>query len=333
MNPNPRTTPHRQGPAPEPIDPRELGRPVHLLPRFGQELHDDITDILRTGLNRRYRASFQLGDVRIARTDPAQAGGRWLSFSGGGGRIGFSLDRNLLLIVLHYRYGAAPAAAPAATTAPATRDAEAEVDDSNDANEATLPTPDEATAPAAEAEPVAAAEAGGAAPAPPAPPAITRETATEERLGVALGLQLAKAVAARIDAGPSVLQLDPTHATPGLWTIHIAMSEAGCGVEGMLRFSLDGVWMARLLRRLAPQRVASREAQTQPLAQRLQLTLVGRLVDRDIPLGELLDLQPGDVIPVSLGRTEAVIDDSCLFHATVAERKGKLCLTSFEDAD
>jgi len=74
-------------------------------------------------------------------------------------------------------------------------------------------------------------------------------------------------------------------------------------------------------------------AQGAPLPTRLTLTRVARLLQKDIPLGQLADLHVGDVIPISLGTTDVLIDDSRLFTATVAEHQGKLCLTSFADVD
>jgi flagellar motor switch protein FliM len=61
--------------------------------------------------------------------------------------------------------------------------------------------------------------------------------------------------------------------------------------------------------------------------------LEGCLVSKEITLGTLFGLQVGDVIPVSVGRADVVLDNSRLFTAAVAEHKGKLCLTSFEDAE
>ncbi|WP_144007017.1 FliM/FliN family flagellar motor switch protein, partial [Pelomonas sp. KK5] len=63
------------------------------------------------------------------------------------------------------------------------------------------------------------------------------------------------------------------------------------------------------------------------------LKLVARLLETELPLGELMALQPGAVIPVSLGATEVLVDGERLFTASVAEHQGKLCLTSFADAD
>ena len=45
------------------------------------------------------------------------------------------------------------------------------------------------------------------------------------------------------------------------------------------------------------------------------------------------DLQVGDVIPISLSRADVLLEESRLFTAAVTEHKGKLCLTSFEDAE
>jgi hypothetical protein len=49
--------------------------------------------------------------------------------------------------------------------------------------------------------------------------------------------------------------------------------------------------------------------------------------------GALFDLKVGDVIPVDVGRADVLLDEARLFTAAVAEHKGKLCLTSFEDAE
>jgi flagellar motor switch protein FliM len=70
-----------------------------------------------------------------------------------------------------------------------------------------------------------------------------------------------------------------------------------------------------------------------PLAQRLQVTLAGRLVSKEVTLGALFDLRIGDVIPISLHRADVMLEDSRLYTAAVTEHKGKLCLTSFEDTE
>ena len=71
----------------------------------------------------------------------------------------------------------------------------------------------------------------------------------------------------------------------------------------------------------------------EPLVSKLQVKLDGRLVSKEITLGALFELKVGDVIPVSVGRADVLLDDARLFTAAVAEHKGQLCLTSFEDAE
>jgi flagellar motor switch protein FliM len=69
------------------------------------------------------------------------------------------------------------------------------------------------------------------------------------------------------------------------------------------------------------------------LSSGLFVKLDGRLVSKETTLGALFELKVGDVIPVSVGRADVLLDESRLFTAAVAEHKGKLCLTSFEDAE
>jgi hypothetical protein len=87
------------------LDPRLLGRPMHLLPRFGALLRDDLSRSLQAGVNRRWGASFRVGQVTIARTDAPDEGARWLALESAAGTIGFALDRRVLLAALGYRYG------------------------------------------------------------------------------------------------------------------------------------------------------------------------------------------------------------------------------------
>jgi flagellar motor switch protein FliM len=182
------------------------------------------------------------------------------------------------------------------------------------------------------------------------PPA--RETATEERLAATLGAQFVSALGARIDAwpatGPATATATEAHefrataaSSPPVvkaWTIKVAIVESKLGIHGNLWFTLDEAWMSRLLRQLAvPREAKQKEAAgndgSEPLLQRLHLQLTGRLLQKELPLGTLLDLQIGEVIPISLGPTEVLVEDARLFRAVVAERAGKLCLTSFEDVE
>jgi flagellar motor switch protein FliM len=283
-------------PSAQALDPRLLGRPVHLLPRLGALLREDLARALQAGLNRRWGADFRVGPVAIARadgsTDSGPPGARWHAFEGPSGRIGFALERGVLLAVLGYRYGAS-------------------------------------------------------APASGAQPDTIRETATEERLAISLGQQWVALLAARIAAGLHPLERDAVHARewharPGAapealaWMIRTVVEEPTLGVAGTLTFALDEATMARLLRALAPARSRAgrgASAPARPLAEQLQVTLTGRLVRKEMQLGDVLDLRPGAIVPVSLGVADVLVGDSLLFTAAVSEHKGKLCLTSFDDLE
>lgn len=289
----------KRAPAHQVLDPRLLGRPVHLLQHFADRLKADLTEVFIGSLNRRYRATFQIGDVAMARTEPDAAKLetiRWLTLSANAGRIGFNMDRNVLMTVLHYRYGL--------------QDVRAKGDQAIDNN---LPA-----------------------------------TATEERLATTLGLQLVNILALRIDTPETGFEpeLQPPHdfvpvstvvPKAGSWTLSVVIRELTNEVEGVVRFRLDEAWMDRLLRKLAPQRDKGASLTSnggmQPLAAQLPLTIVARLLEQDMPLGALMDLRVGDVIPVRLGNADVLVEDARLFEATVAEHQGKLCLSSFEDIE
>ncbi|MES2741504.1 MAG: hypothetical protein V4754_11205 [Pseudomonadota bacterium] len=282
------------------LDPCLLGRPVHLLPRFAAQLREDLTLALRQPMNRRYWGPFQIASVAFARVDGSEEPGRWLQFSVTPGHVGFALQRSMLLCVLNYRYGRS-----------------------------------------------------GAKPGPAPDPATVRVTATEERLSVVLGQQLAATLAMRVRANLANLSkggagpIADLKALPGVvpargsWVIAVTLEAGGGGEEGAARetgkfwFSLDKAVMADVLHGLLPERVQTKKsaANARPLASRLQVTLEGRMVSQEVALGTLFDLRVGDVIPISLSRTDVLLAESRLFTAAVSEHKGKLCLTSFEDAD
>lgn len=338
------------------LDPCLLGRPVHLLHVFAAQLRDDLETSLRQPAHRRYWGAMQVGQVAFSRIESQAPQGRWLDFAGPQGTIGLNLERKILLAILNHRYGrknAAPAAgataagaAAAAAAAAADASADADADGAHDA------------APAAPAAP------------PPRPAAPTssvapRVTATEERLAVLLARQLAQTLAARVAlnlAAISAPDSDGARAAPALaasasvpgevaadddtplvpgaaplkggWVIRVALSDAQAGLDGELWFALDKRMMGDVLRGLLPRRTRSKKSRDpRPLAAQLQLTLEGRLITKQMLLGSLFDLRVGDVIPVSMSRTDVLLDDSRLFTAAVSEFKGKLCLTSFEDAE
>lgn len=272
------------------VDPRTLGRPVHMLRAFSENVREGLTELFRTRLNRRYHADFQVQEVVIDAAGRVAPAGRWLAYGKPFGRIACSLDRSLVLSALAYRYGLKGGEGASAAT-----------------------------------------------------PDSVPETSSEERLAARLGLQLVESLAATVTADHDAAVdaeigdfslIGPTPPPRSACLIRATIRESTHGVEGCIRLALDDAWLDLLLRKLAPmQRKRSLgHGAAGPLAARLHLKLVARLLQKDIALGDLLSIKVGDIIPVSLRATDVLIDDSRLFSATVAEHKGKLCLTSFEDA-
>jgi flagellar motor switch protein FliM len=161
-----------------------------------------------------------------------------------------------------------------------------------------------------------------------------------------LGRQLADALAARVERGlkagseaaPAAIEstfLGSVAAPAGACLITATVSERIHRIEGRIQLTLDDAGTACLLRHLAStqRRRAPARAHPTPLKSRLHFRLVARLLQKDLTLGELLDIGVGDLIPVSLRAADVLIDDSRLMTATVAEHKGKLCLTNFEDVN
>lgn len=267
------------------LDPRTLGRPVHLLPRFTLRLGESLGELFRQ-FNRRYRAQYQLGDISLkpALGTPAPTG-RWLLGETALGRVACLVERRLLLSLMAHRYGSG-------------------------ADETQVLAGDEA------------------------PP----ETATEERLLALLGRQLLERVLGllEIDEVPALeSSLAPRNA-PGCWSVQIPVSDGALGLESEIVLLLDAPCIDLVLKRLSEGQVMRKPQQLPQAAElprQLTLTLKARLLEQTLPLGELLDLRPGTVLPVRLKATEVLVDGSRLFTAAVAEHQGKLCLTSFADAE
>ncbi len=293
------------------LDPRTMGRPVHLVGKFTRQLLDDLTQLFCTPLNRRYRAKFEIAAVSLAALTSPPDLQRWRVYASGSGRIGFAIDRDVLLCVLGYRYG---------------------IHEGKSASQAAADPPPDTTDDA------------------PPTPAIEPETASEERLAAMLGQQLVSVLAECVQALHPVggepapasapdITFAETAATLPIhtgWTLRADVVEGAHNIRGAMWFRLDESWVTRLLQGLAVSRKRTGSpaaAALEPLPNRLQLTLVARLLEKQVSLGTLLDTRAGDVIPVSLGTCDVLIGDSRLFTAGITEHKGKLCLTSFEDVE
>jgi flagellar motor switch protein FliM len=299
-----------------PLDPTLLGRPVHLLHRFAAQLRHDLTGLLRQSGQRRQWGELQISALVISPGAPLREG-RWLDFDAGGlyGTVGFMLGRDVLLAVLNRRYGAVTEAAGVAVPA------------------------------AQHGDPVAPPVS---VPAAVLVPAAVPVSATEERLLVALGQQLVAALVARVHANlPAGSRPPPPAAAEwragpapapaaGGWIACVSLFDAGSGQHGQFSFALAPALLADILHGLLPpaaRHPAPAGADRRPFAARLALSLDGRLTSKQVTLDGLMTLRVGDVVPISLGRIDVLLDEVRLFTATVCEHHGKLCLTSFDDAD
>jgi len=275
------------------LDPTLLGRPVHLLPTFAGAFAEDLTAMLSAPGWRRYWGSFELAQVAFERA-PESGALRWLSMSGPHGVAAVAFERALLVGLLEARYSGKAAARPL-------RD-----------------------------------------------PAGERVTATEERLALTLTQQLFEVLAMRVRVAASAAGVEverraaasgasaPVPApVPGknAWVLAVTLREPQGGSTARCFIAPDARMMGLILQALQPERPQRAARTAESIGTSLKVKLEGRLVSHEITLEALFGLKVGDVIPVSVGRADVLLDEACLFTAAVAEHKGKLCLTSFEDAE
>jgi flagellar motor switch protein FliM len=313
-SPHPRTSGSTRAAAPARLDSRSLGRPVHLLPGVAEALREALQRQLCQAWNRRYRARYELQSLTIKPISPQAQGdedGRWLRGTSPWGPLACLIERPLVLGLMNHRLGlAAPTGAHDAV------------------------------------QPAVAPDQGlRCAPVPP--------TATEERLHqwlaqqlCGLSLQLLQQQVSAAGTGMSALDgpaLAPLQfatqagVADGGWLMQLSIADAALPDQAPSRvlLALDAAHLAPLLRQLSQAQRASRPVATppQPLERRLSLRLQARLLERQLSLGELLDLQPGALIPVHLAAATVLVEDAPLLRAAVAEHRGKLCLTSFQDLE
>lgn len=102
------------------LDPRTLGRPVHLLGVFAERFGADLADALRRGPNRRYGTAFEVAEAGLAQPPLPLDDARWKVYGTPAGQVGVAIDRALVLRLLQCRYGVReaqdPAVAPPSTT-------------------------------------------------------------------------------------------------------------------------------------------------------------------------------------------------------------------------
>lgn len=253
----------------------------------------DDLDAAMQGSARRYWAGWRLEQAEFGRV-PQDAALRWMAVAGAMGTVSVAFERCLLLTLLERRYGGRRVAATPRSDQEERRS--------------------------------------------------ERVTATEERLNVVLTQQMVDLLYARVAASaamdvapqPVAANAVGTAAMPGAtgWAVQVVVRNAD---DETRRFWIapDQQLMAAILGSLRPEQPRTHAARgpSEPLAAKLQVKLDGRLVSKEITLGALFDLKVGDVIPVNVGRADVLLDEARLFTAAVAESRGKLCLTSFEDAE
>ena len=310
------------------LDPCLLGRPVHLLPAFANRLAETLGAAIAAPGGRRYWGAWRLAGLSFERA-PDAAGLRWLGVNGPYGMAAVAFERALLLGLLEGRYARnAPAAAqrdPQAERVTATEERLAATLAQQLAALLDTRVADGLAAAGAEPTPLTPNPASRAAVAPASAPGKT-EWVLRIVLRAPYG---APAAAAPVEAdADGVAPADDAAAAP-------VGASAPASQDGQIWIALDHALMAHVLQGLMDKRTGSRGPRrpSEPLESSLNVKLDGRLVSKEVTLAALFALKVGDVIPVSVGRADVLLDDARLFTAAVAEHKGKLCLTSFEDAE
>jgi len=301
------------------LDPCLLGRPVHLLPAFANRLAETVGAAIASPGGRRYWGAWRLAGLSFERA-PDDQKLRWLGVNGPYGMAAIAFERALLLGLLEGRYARnAPSSAqrdPHAERVTATEERLAATLAQQLAALLDARVAEGLAATGAEPTPLSPNEASRAAVAPASAPGKA-----EWVLRVVLRAPYGVPAAAVGDEVPTE-DGAPAPAAPA-------------SQDGQIWIALDHALMAHILQGLMDKRTGSRGPRmpADPLASGLNVKLDGRLLSKEVTLAALFALKVGDVIPVSVGRADVLLDDARLFTAAVAEHKGKLCLTSFEDAE
>lgn len=186
---------------------------------------------------------------------------------------------------------------------------------------------------------------GRASPAAPSsqPP---RETETERRLARMLGerltarlvqavRRLSRSALPTLKVPPAVETLPFPPSEAPAWHMTLTLGEAGSGGASQIGLALDAAVFAQVLRQLSRHGAAGPgKTLPRPFAEQLTIPLSARLMEKRLTLGEIFDLKVGTVLPVSLQQqADVYIGRTRVFTAAVAESHGKLCLTTFDDAE
>jgi flagellar motor switch protein FliM len=328
------------------LDPCLLGRPVHLLPAFANRLAETLGAAVASPGGRRYWGAWRLAGLSFERA-PEDRKLRWLGVNGPYGMAAVAFERALLLGLLEGRYARnAPSSAqrdPHAERVTATEERLAATLAQQLAALLDARVAEGLAATGAEPTPLSPNEASRAAVAPASAPGKT-EWVLRIALRAPYGVPAAAATAVAAEGeseGESEGEGERAADDAGMGSAPAAIASASASApapasqDGQIWIALDHALMAHVLQGLMDKRAGTRAPRMpgEPLASSLNVKLDGRLVSKEVTLAALFALKVGDVIPVSVGRADVLLGDARLFTAAVAEHKGKLCLTSFEDAE
>lgn len=182
----------------------------------------------------------------------------------------------------------------------------------------------------------------GSAATDPADVAITE---TELRLQAALGADIALVTLgtlARLNGAPLPSTPPRRSGQPGAQsnqsceiTLEIADQERDCA--GSIALRLDAELFEWLMQAVGASRRSTPGGEEAPrlvLEDHVRVRLAASLLTLTLPLGEVLDLKIGQIIPAPMRqRADVHVGHSRLFTASVADNAGKLCLTAFDDVE
>lgn len=304
------------------LDPCLLGRPVHLLPAFANRLAETLGGAVASPAGRRYWGAWRLAGLSFERA-PDERGLRWLGVNGPYGMAAVAFERGLLLGLLEGRYARnAPVSAgrdPGTERVTATEERLAATLAQQLAGLLDVRVAEGLAAAGAEATPVSGAGAGRAA-------VVAASAPGKAEWVLRVVLRAPYGAPAPVVVADGETPAEDAPAAP----VAVPASQ-----DGQIWIALDHALMAHVLQGLMADKSGGRGPRMpgEPLASTLNVRLDGRLVSKEVTLAALFALKVGDVIPVSVGRADVLLDEARLFTAAVAEHKGKLCLTSFEDAE
>ncbi|GKX62926.1 flagellar motor switch protein [Pragia fontium] len=163
-------------------------------------------------------------------------------------------------------------------------------------------------------------------------------TKTEERLKNKLGLELSSLVLHPGIFGDELEIKNDYSTIINKWSYKITFSLEGYD-QGQFHILLDNQHVDRLLATLRrPNEQDRKESenlsneQLERMINCLPVRLVGRLSCSQLTVAELMTLTAGDIIPVSLpNRFPLLIGKEQLFNAVIAEDRGKLYFSEFND--